>query len=205
MTSSTPDGAEATSEATSTSTPPSSDRRVPVGRLGFLALGGVLAVLLVLLATNIGGAGRKDPHLLVGRVVPEVSGITMDGYPVDVDDYRGSWVAINFFASWCVACQQEHPELVKWRAAHQITGDAELLMIVMGDTDKAVREFFDERGGGDWPVLGQAYEGYSLTFGVTAVPETFVVAPNGQIVSHMTGAITAEDLDAVIERYSGGA
>lgn len=168
-------------------------------------MGTVIALMMVLFATNIGGAGRKDPHLLVGKLVPAVEGVTLDGADLSIDDYRGQWVAVNFFASWCVACQQEHPELVAWRADHAVTGDAELVMIVTGDTNAAVREFFAERGGGDWPVLGEEYESYSLDFGVTAVPETFLVAPSGVITAHLTGAITAAQLDNVIERYSTGA
>jgi len=165
-----------------------------------------MALLLVLLATNIGNAGKPGgPSPLIGQLVPAVSGITLDGDAFNIDDYRGNWVAINFFASWCVACQQEHPELVAWQAEHAAAGDAELLMIVMGDTDKAVREYLDEQGGAVWPVLGQDYESYSLTFGVTAVPETFVVAPSGLIAAHIIGGTTAADLDSVIERYSKGA
>lgn len=203
MTSSTPDRTDNTSEATAADTPLPSGWRLPVGRLAAVAFAGVVALFLVLLATNIGGAGRKDPHLLVGKLVPAISGVTLDGANFDIDNYRGEWVAINFFASWCVACQQEHPELVAWRSEHLALGDAELVTVVMGDTDKAVRQFFKERGGGNWPVLGQAYESYAITFGVIAVPETFMVAPNGQIAAHFTGALTADQLDGVMERYAG--
>jgi len=204
MTSSTPEDGNESPEAAAAvdSQPP--DQRLSIGRLAAAVSGLVIALFVVLLASNIGGAGRSDPHLLVGKLVPEVQGTTMAGESLDIDTYRGKWVAINFFASWCVACQQEHPELVKWRADHVAKGDAELVMIVMGDTDKAVREFFAERGGGDWPVLGQAYENYSLTFGVTAVPETFMVSPSGLIAAHLTGAVTAEQLDGVLQRYSQG-
>ncbi|MFQ5556221.1 MAG: TlpA family protein disulfide reductase [Acidimicrobiales bacterium] len=161
-----------------------------------------MALLVTLLATNIGGIATSAPNPLVGELVPAVSGVTLNGDAFDIDDHRGSWLAVNFFASWCVACRQEHPELVAWRADHSASGDAELLTIVMGDTDEAVRRFFEERGGGDWPVLGEDYWSYSLAFGVTAVPETFMVAPSGMIVAHLTGAVTADELDAVIERHS---
>ncbi len=206
MTSSTPEPRTDTPAATSADTPQSSGRHLSAGRLGAVAAGGVMALLLVLLGTNIGNAGKPGgPSPLVGQLVPAVSGTTLDGNSFDIDDYRGNWVAINFFASWCVACQQEHPELAAWQAEHAITGDAELVMIVMGDTDKAVRQYLAEQGGAPWPVLGQDYESYSLTFGVTAVPETFLVAPSGLIAAHITGATTAADLNSVIERYSQGA
>jgi len=206
MTSSTPDPSPDTPAAATTDTPQSSGRRLSAGRLGAVAAGGVMALLLVLLGTNIGNAGKPGgPSPLVGQLVPAVSGTTLADEPFSIDSYRGNWVAINFFASWCVACQQEHPELVAWQAEHAKAGDAELLMIVMGDTDKAVREYLDEQGGAVWPVLGQDYESYSLTFGVTAVPETFMVSPSGLIAAHITGATTAADLDSVIQRYSQGA
>ncbi len=174
------------------------------GRTGSLAVGGVFALLIMVFAASIGGAGIKDTNRLVGKAVPEVTGVTMEGDSFDIDDYRGQWLAVNFFASWCVACQQEHPELIAWRAEHLMAGDAELITLVMGDTDKAVREFFAERGGGEWPVLGEAYESYSVTFGVIAVPETFMISPFGLVVGHLTGAVTADQLDGVIEHYSQG-
>jgi len=206
MTSSTPEPTLDTPAATPTDTPQPSGRHLSAGRLGTVVAGGVMALLLGLLATNIGNAGKPGgPSPLVGQLVPAVNGITLDGDAFNIDSYRGNWVAINFFASWCVACQQEHPELAAWQAQHAAAGDAELLMIIMGDTDKAVREYLAEQGGTSWPVLGQDYESYSLTFGVTAVPETFVVAPSGLIAAHIIGGTTAADLDSVIERYSQGA
>ncbi len=160
---------------------------------------GVVAVGLIATIALAGPSAQNKPSPVVGEVVPQLRGTTLSGEDFDIDQHRGQWVVVNLFATWCVPCQVEHPELVAFDEAHSAAGDAQLVSVVFGDEDDAVREFFSERGG-TWPVLGEEYSSIVIDFGARGVPETFVVAPNGVVVQQMLGGVTKDVLDGVIER-----
>jgi cytochrome c biogenesis protein CcmG/thiol:disulfide interchange protein DsbE len=168
----------------------------------YIALGvGVVLVLFVgLLATREPSEARFGPNPVVGKAVPAVSGTTIDGAPFDIDQLRGQWVVVNFFATWCTPCIAEHPELVKFSDEHARTGDASVVSIAYETEPQNLRDFFAARGGG-WPVVVGDDARLALDFGVTGVPESFVVSPAGQVVAHFNG-VTAEGLDQVIAEYS---
>jgi cytochrome c biogenesis protein CcmG/thiol:disulfide interchange protein DsbE len=164
-------------------------------RWGAVAVGVVVMALVALLA--FGSDDRLDPaNDVLGRRVPDVSGPTLDGGTYDIDDARGKWVIVNFFATWCPGCVNEHPELVAFNQWAEQTGRAEVVAVVFNDPADAVRAFFDENGGG-WPVVDNP--ALALEFQVAQIPETFVVAPSGQVVEHIQGEVRAGPLIELIE------
>jgi cytochrome c biogenesis protein CcmG, thiol:disulfide interchange protein DsbE len=108
---------------------------------------------------------------------------------------------VNFFATWCVPCVKEHPELIAFTESHA-DDDVSVVSVSYG-RDTEVQEFF-ENNGGDWPVITDDDAQISLDFGVTGVPESYVISPDGVVVAKFTG-VTADGLDEIIARYSGGA
>ena len=103
---------------------------------------------------------------------------------------------VNFFATWCTPCIVEHPELVAFSEQHAASGDAQVISIAYDTEPQALRDFFASKGG-DWPVVVPDDAQLALEFGVTGVPESFVVSPYGQVVAHFTG-VTADGLNQVI-------
>jgi cytochrome c biogenesis protein CcmG/thiol:disulfide interchange protein DsbE len=110
---------------------------------------------------------------------------------------------VNFFATWCVPCVQEHPDLVNFSAAHQVQGDAAVLGVVYSDSAQAVRSFRDEKGG-TWPMVTDPKGRIALDYGVSGVPESFLVNPDGVVVAKLLGGVRAGDLDQLLYKAKTG-
>jgi len=161
-----------------------------------------LGLLVLLLATGDPASERNNTFQLQGEVAPLIEGPTIDGGWFDIDDERGRWVIVNFFSTTCVPCIVEHPELVAFAAAHDAAGDATVVSVAFDDRADNVVEFFEENGGG-WPVLAENTDQIAVQYGVTGVPESYIVAPSGIIAWRFIGGLTEADLDNAIATLSG--
>jgi cytochrome c biogenesis protein CcmG/thiol:disulfide interchange protein DsbE len=161
-----------------------------------LSVGVVLVAFIGFLATRESGADRRANFTLKGKTVPEVAGPTLDGDTYDIATKRGQWQIVNFFATWCVPCQQEHPELVAFDDEHRALGDAGVVSIAFQDDPESLKRFFADNGG-DWPVIIGETGSFAVDFGVTGVPESYVVNPNGVVVAKFEG-VTRMALNQII-------
>ena len=176
----------------------SSSMKRGVGFWVALVVGVVLAGFVWLLATGDSAGSRVADSPLLGKPAPALVGDTLDGSSFDLEDRRGRWVVVNFFATWCVPCVREHPELVRFSNRHLEAGDAEVVSVQYDRNDETdLREFF-ERNGGDWPVVGDPDGRISLDYGVTGIPESFLVDPSGFVVSKIVGGVSADQLDELL-------
>jgi cytochrome c biogenesis protein CcmG/thiol:disulfide interchange protein DsbE len=164
----------------------------------------VIVALYVVLATREPGRNTFADSPLLGNAAPALAGETLDGSTFDLDGERGRWVVVNFFASWCAPCRQEHPELVSFAQRHQIAGDAIVVSVVYNDDTDAVAEFFADHGG-DWPVVVGDTGPDALEWGVAGVPESYVVDPLGFVRLKVIGGVTSTGLDRALDRLEGGA
>jgi cytochrome c biogenesis protein CcmG/thiol:disulfide interchange protein DsbE len=170
--------------------------------LAAVAIAVIVALMVAVLATRDPSTERASQSPLLGELAPATAGTTIDGDQVSIDDFRGRWVMLNFFGSWCTPCLEEHPELNAFDLAHEADGDAVLVSVTFDDKAEAAREFFAEHGG-DWPVIDDPENSIGVAYGVAQVPETFVIAPNGVVVQRFAGAVTRAELDEVIAAYEG--
>jgi len=181
--------------ASPAATPPDSRRT----RTTALVVGVVLVAFVALLATR--SNDQEVRREIIGKSVPAVAGTSLAGDRVDVDTWLGSWVVVNFFATWCVECVQEHPELIEFAERHD-DGRARVVSVAFDNAPDDIRAFFAERGG-EWPVLADGVASVPLDFGVVAVPETYLVSPTGQVVAVFISGVTADQLDRAIEAAGG--
>jgi len=163
---------------------------------------GIVGVALVaLLALFLSAGSTADPlandtNQIVGRPAPRIETIDSEGRPFDLGDYRGRWVLLNFFATWCTPCIKEHPELVAFAEAN--ADNASVVSVAYNDTPEAVSEFFDKYGG-DWAVLDDKGD-MTLDYAVIGLPESYLVNPSGRVVHKFVGGITRSDVDAQMRR-----
>jgi len=176
---------------------------VRTGRLARLVaatLAVVVLLLVVLLATSAPSGERSTQSPLLRKPAPAIVGTTLDGEAFDLAGFRGRWAVVNFFATWCVPCVEEHPQLAAFQAEHAETGDAALVSVLFDNTADEARTFFSENGGG-WPVVVDDDGGVGVDYGVARVPESFLVAPTGIVVQRLVGGVTAAQLDDLIAQY----
>lgn len=162
-----------------------------------LPVAAAAALLMALLATSDSSPERAADSHLLGEAAPLIEGATASGEWFDLDDLRGRWVVVNFFSTTCVPCIVEHPELVAFAEAHAASGDAAVVSIAFDDSAANVSAFF-EANGGDWPVLVADTGRTAVRYGVTGVPESYLVAPNGAVAAKIVGGVTAAELDRLI-------
>jgi cytochrome c biogenesis protein CcmG/thiol:disulfide interchange protein DsbE len=177
--------ASANDDAAST---PTARRRSP-----YLMPLAIFALLAVFLGIGLTLDPRLVPSPLVGKPVPEFRLAPVQGRTLGLatEDLRGEVSVVNVFASWCLACRDEHPlwmELARQRTLpiHGLNykdapDDAQRWLNQLGDPYARTGADRDGRVAIDWGVYG--------------VPETFVIDKNGVIRDKIIGAITRESVD----------
>ncbi|MFL5799228.1 MAG: TlpA family protein disulfide reductase [Actinomycetota bacterium] len=134
----------------------------------------------------------------MGRTAPNFDLRSLEGQRISLASLRGHPVVLNFWASWCLACRVEHPDLT---AAWQRWGNRGVVFlgIIYQDTPQAAREFLSGLGGA-WPSLIDPGGRFALDYGVYGVPETYFISGGGKIVFKRTGPSTYSLLRRWIER-----
>jgi cytochrome c biogenesis protein CcmG/thiol:disulfide interchange protein DsbE len=177
-------------------------RKPRVAPYAAAAVAVVLALFVGLLATrkdNIAESSR-----LVGKAAPPITGTGFRGDAFDLDHARGGWVLVNFFSTTCVPCIAEHPQLKDFATRHAADGDVSLVSITFDDRGEDVAAFFKQNGG-DWPVLVDNTGPIAISYGVSGVPESFLVSREGIVAAKITGGVTADKLDNTIAKLEGRA
>jgi peroxiredoxin len=129
----------------------------------------------------------------------------MNGALVELSDYRGRPVVINFWATWCGPCQTEMPSLIQLHERLAARGLGVLAVSI--DADRSAVERYVARAPLPFRVLLDLGQQASARFGVSTIPSTFIVDGDGRVVERVDGAAdwSSPDLVAAIEKLLGRA
>ena len=157
------------------------------------------APLLVLLAAGaifsfaVMHGTPTRPSALIGRIAPPLSLRALTGMPVPAlseQDLAGHETVVNFWASWCAPCRLEHSVLM----ALSLRKDLTLVGIAYKDDAAQARSFLENLGN-PFSRIGLDPQGRTaFDWGVSGVPETFVIGPDRRILAHEEGPLTDDAL-----------
>lgn len=162
--------------------------------VGVIIAAAVVAVLFVGLGKN--PAEIRSP--LVGKPAP-VFALREVGTnrTVDITQYRGKPLVVNFWATWCGPCWEEHPVLVA--NARMFEGSVNFLGVVFQDKEDKILGFLQQRGSSYPTVVDEAGK-TAIAYGVGGVPETYFIDANGVIVAKFNGPMSPDVLREHIQK-----
>ena len=166
----------------------------------------VLSVALaVVFTTRFGEDPNLIPSPLLGQPGPSLALPLLDGSGTfDPSTLEGKAVVVNFFASWCIPCREEQPDLA---AAADAFADRDVVIVEIAyqDDPETALEFLAEFGRSDSAIyLADPGGRAAIAHGVFGIPETFFVAPDGTVVGKAIGATDALTLGTTIDAVLRG-
>jgi cytochrome c biogenesis protein CcmG/thiol:disulfide interchange protein DsbE len=156
-----------------------------------LLFGGVItAALIAVFVLSLGNDPQHIESPLIGVAAPNFALKEVGtGNTLDLAHYRGKPVVLNFWATWCRPCWEEHPMLTE---TAKMNGDSvQFVGVVFQDDEKKITDFLQQRGWA-YPTLIDDRGKTAIAYGVGGVPETFFIDRTGRIVAKHDGAISAE-------------
>ncbi len=121
------------------------------------------------------------------------------GKPVKLKDYRDKFVLLNIWATWCGPCRYEIPDLIRLRKRYK-DKDFEIIGIVVSSPEKNVIKMIDEFGI-DYPVVWGTREALQQFGPINAIPRTFLLNKEGQIVEDIVGSRDFKFFNAMLQKY----
>jgi thiol-disulfide isomerase/thioredoxin len=133
--------------------------------------------------------GASSSSAAVKRTVPAGPFLvaSRDGGRRDLASKTGKGLILHFWATWCGPCREEMPELVKFVRDTKDDPRVEFLAVSVDEDWTVVDAWLKERGISGLPVALDPKGAIAVRYGTTGYPETFFIAPSGEIVQHAVG------------------
>lgn len=131
----------------------------------------------------------------VGNHAPDFTLTSVDGETITLSDYRGQFVLVNFWGTWCGPCRREMPDL---QHLHETHDNLQIIGVAVFDTEQAVREFRDEFGV-TFPLAIDVGNRVNGAYQVPGQPSTYIVNEDGVIIWRSFSIVLPEQVEAVLD------
>ncbi len=167
----------------------------------------ILPITLIMLVWVLTACGQMAPpdKLVEGRPFPAVVLTGFDGERQALDDYRGRFVILNIWATWCPPCRAELPSLDRLNNAL----DPEKFVVIglSVDSDRDIAwEFYRDRGVQFTSFIDPDGKISKDILGIRVYPDTFLISPQGKLIRRIVGERVWDDpamIDALNKAYAG--
>lgn len=145
----------------------------------------VISALLLLAGMQVRAVDYKLPDL--------------DGQIQSLEQYKGKWLIVNYWATWCGTCRKELPELI---SLHEANKDKDIVVVGINFesiSPEAVRAFVNDQAIPYPVLLSKPVRGTPLGE-VPALPTTYIINPDGKLMAGQIGMVGQLDLEAYINQ-----
>lgn len=166
---------------------------------GFLA---VLAAVAFIGLLTFGLIAKKGAQIAVGEPAPDAAVQQLDGSgEVSLADYRGKWVLLNFWASWCDPCRDEAPAIETFSKQNR-----DNLVVIGMDTEDLSGDALDftREFGLTYEQLHDADGSRKDAYGIFALPENFLIDPEGNLALIQRGPVDEQFLNEQVKPLIDG-
>lgn len=123
----------------------------------------------------------------------------LQGKPIKLSDYKGKWVVVNYWATWCPPCLEEIPELINFHDRHK-GSDAVVVGINMEHKDHQQLASFVDDNLISYPVI-PLVDNMPLLGNVPGLPTTYLLDPSGKIAAMQVGGVTGDMIEKFMASY----
>jgi thiol-disulfide isomerase/thioredoxin len=148
-----------------------------------------------------------NPLRLLGVVVLLISTVAasadsfvfkdMQGHEQRLQDYRGKWVLVNFWATWCPPCLEEMPDLMALHEAHK-KSDLVVIGVALDSTRESVVEYV-AKNKISYPIVVGDYDMAAQVGEVEVLPTSYLYDPTGRLVSYQQGMVTMSNVESYVK------
>lgn len=151
---------------------------------------------LLILSLSLSGAAYAEAEIVENFSFKDIKGKTHQ-----FSDYRGKWVIVNYWGTYCPPCLEEIPDLVHFSSKHK--KDAVVLGMDAGGTNIPDLTEFAAENFMDY-LIAPVQESTLTAFGIlSGIPTTYVVTPSGEVAAKVVGIINMEAVEQLMQQYAG--
>ena len=164
----------------------------------------LLSPLAIAIAAEPPAAAKADPAKAAAPAKPTHPTLklkTLAGPDYDLASKRGKYVVVNFWATWCAPCIKEIPELSALDAARD---DVEVVGLAFEEIDTDALKAFLQKHPASYPIALVDVYAPPADFEVPrGLPMTYLIAPDGTVVTRIIGPVTRADLERAVDKHRG--
>lgn len=142
---------------------------------------------------------QDDRRAELGEVAPDFILLDTGGAVVKLSDYQGEVVLVNFWATWCLPCRQEMPDIASIYASHEAQGFNVLALNLAESRTRAGK--FAADFGLVFPILLDTNGVVAKAYRISGVPESWIVGRDGTLIDRKIGVFTLDELETKVGEW----